>query len=338
MYILRSTKKCPHFRIDCYRKRIELTIKKVLNKKYQTLKFTKDVLQKLPKADVHNHFHLGGSQQKFFETYPNSRIDFPKTYNGLEGMIDFIYGQLNQIIQTKRDVINFMEMSIESSIDDNVTYLEASVDVGLSRFFEDSIDGVIAEVKRIKEKYQSIIDFKPDIGINKDLPIDQVFLYSEACISSGIFNGIDIYGKEAGQNLTHFKAVYKTAKQHHLKTKAHIGEFSDVASIEKMIDALELDEIQHGINAVNSNKTMDMIVERNIRLNIAPQSNISLGAVKHIKEHPIRQFFDKGINITINTDDFILFDTTVTDEFYALLKHNIFTYDEINTIRKNGFM
>jgi adenosine deaminase len=231
-----------------------------------------------------------------------------------------------------------MEMSIESSIDDHITHLEASVDVGLCRFFDASIHGLIAEVKRIKEKYKSKIDFKPDIGINKDLQVDKVLLYSDACMSSGVFNGIDIYGKEGRQNLSHFNELYKTAKQNHLKTKVHIGEFSDAKSIENIIEALEPDEIQHGINAVQSHRTMDMIFERKIRLNICPQSNIQLGAVKHIVGHPMRTLFDKGINITINTDDLMLFNATVTDEFYALLKHNIFTYDEIDSIRKNAFL
>ena len=295
-------------------------------------------IHKLPKADIHNHLHLGGSQKKLLEKYPNASINFPQKYDGLVGMIDFIYGHLNKIMLTRSDVINFMEMAIESSIDDNITLLEASVDVGLCRFFDDSIEQVITEVKRIKEKYKSEIDFKPDIGINKDLPLDKVFSYGEACINSGVFNGIDIYGKEANQNLTPFQELFKTAKKYNLKTKAHIGEFSDYKSIEETIELLEPEEIQHGIHAVNSEKTMDMIFERNIRLNICPQSNISLGAVNNIGEHPIRKLFDRGIDITVNTDDLILFNATVTDQFITLLKHKIFTFDEINTIRKNTFL
>lgn len=297
----------------------------------------KESILKLPKADVHSHFHLGGSQKKILEKYPNASINFPSKYDGLAGMIDFIYGHLNKIMLTRSDVVNFMEISIESSIDDNVKLLEASVDVGLSRFFDDSIEQVIAEVKRIKEKYKSKIDFKPDIGINKDLPLDKVFSYSEACMNSGVFSGIDIYGKEANQNLAPFQELFIISKKNNLKTKVHIGEFSDCKSIEETIELLEPDEIQHGINAVNSDKTMEMILERNIRLNICPQSNISLGTVKNIGGHPIRKLFDKGIKITVNTDDLILFNASVTDELYNLLEHEIFTFDEINTIRKNAF-
>ncbi|MCI2229700.1 hypothetical protein MC378_11030 [Polaribacter sp. MSW13] len=301
------------------------------------MKYTKETFLKLPKADVHNHFHLGGSQKKLLEKYPNTSINFPKNYDGLVGMIDFIYGHLNKIMLTKVDVVNFMEIAIESSIDDNVTLLEASVDVGLSRFFDDSIEQVISEVKRIKEKYKSKIDFRPDIGINKDLPLEKVYAYGEACIFSGEFNGMDIYGKEANQNLTPFQELFKTAKKNHIKTKAHIGEFSDYNSINETIHLLEPDELQHGINAVESEKTMDLIFERNIRLNVCPQSNISLGTVKDIKQHQVRKLFDKGINVTVNTDDLILFNATVSDELFRLYKNNVFSFDELEIIRQNGF-
>lgn len=293
-------------------------------------------LHKLPKADVHNHFHLSGSQKRFLDTYHPS-FSFPKKYDGLDGMIDFIFTDLNKYLNTKEDVIHFMEMSIQSSIEDNVTYLESSVDVGLARFFDDSIDGVITEIKKIKEKYKSKINFKPDIGFNKEFPIEKVYSYAEACIDSGVFKGVDIYGKEASQNLSSFKKLYRMASENNLKTKVHIGEFSDHKSIEEAILLLNPDEIQHGINAVNSQKTIDLILERNIRLNICPQSNIALGAVKDRNSHPIKILFDKGINLTVNTDDLILFNTTVTDELNNLYQNNTFSLEEINTIRKNAF-
>lgn len=292
---------------------------------------------KLPKADVHNHFHLGGSQKRFFEIYPEATFTFPKKYDGLPGMINFIYGHLNNHLTTPEDVINFMENSILSSIEDNVTLLEASVDVNLARFFNGSLSEVIKQTERIKQKYESKIDFRPDIGINKDLPIDKVYEYGEQCIDSGVFFGIDLYGKEANQNLKPFVDLFKTAEKNKIKTKVHIGEFSDYKSIDETILSLNPDELQHGINAINSQKTIDLILERNIRLNICPQSNVSLGTVTNFEAHPIKKLFDKGVKVTVNTDDLILFNATVTNEFNNLFERNIFSLEELNTIRENAF-
>ncbi|MBO3115509.1 hypothetical protein J4050_02050 [Winogradskyella sp. DF17] len=296
-----------------------------------------DDIKNLPKADVHNHLHLSGSQELFKQRYPTANINFPTSYNGLNGMIEFIYGHLNNIMTTDKDVVNFMEIAIESAIQDNVSLLEASVDIGLARFFNDSIENVIEEVKRLKEKYNPQIQFKPDFGVNKDLDLEKVYNYSTKCIDSGVFNGIDLYGQEAGKDLNPFIRIYDMAKDKGIKTKVHIGEFSDHTSIEKTILLLNPDEIQHGIRAVDSQKTMDMILERDIRLNICPSSNKALGAVADIETHPVRTLFDYGIKVTINTDDLILFNASVSDEYIKLINKNVFSLEEIDVIRINAF-
>ncbi|WP_415374907.1 hypothetical protein [Patiriisocius sp. Uisw_017] len=107
-------------------------------------------------------------------------------------MIDFIYNNLNSVMTTKKEVITFMEMAIESSIDDNVTLLEASLDIGLARFFDNSIEAVIDAVIELKSKYSSRIILNPDIGINKDLSLGKVYSDGITCIKSSVFNGVDL--------------------------------------------------------------------------------------------------------------------------------------------------
>jgi adenosine deaminase len=296
----------------------------------------KEKISTLKKADVHSHLHLAGSQKRLSERYPNAQINFPDQYNGLSGMIEFIYGSLNTIMTTKEDVINFMDIAIQSAIDDNVTLLEASVDIGLAKYFNKSIEQLIDEVIKLQEKYKSELNFRPDIGVNKDLDIDKVYSYGLKCIESGIFHGIDLYGQEAGKDLNPFTRLYNIANDNGLKTKVHIGEFSNHQSIEETIKILNPDEIQHGIRAVDSENTMELILKNDIRLNICPQSNIALGAVKQLKDHPARILHDYGIKITINTDDLILFNASVSDEYINLIKAKVFTFDEIKLIQLNG--
>ncbi len=298
----------------------------------------KQDFQKLPKADVHNHLHLGGSQVKFKALYPEADIKFPKFYDGLSGMIDFIYNHLNTVMLTEQDVVNFMEIAIESAIDDNVKLLEASVDVGLVRFFGNSVENLIHTIKKLKNKYQTQIDFRPDLGFNKDLSLEDAYTHGVSCLMSGEFNGIDLYGKEDNQDLRTFARLYDMARDHDLKTKVHIGEFSNHESIEDTIHLLKPDELQHGISAVDSQKTMDLILESGIRLNVCPSSNIALGAIKCLEEHPIRILYDHGINLTINTDDLILFDATISDEFNKLMDLGVFSYEELDEIRLNAFI
>jgi adenosine deaminase len=118
--------------------------------------------------------------------------------------------------------------------------------------------------------------------------------------------------------------------------KAHIGEFSDAESIKKMIESFELNEVQHGITAVNSKEVINYLIKNKIQLNICPFSNISLGAIDNIKNHPIRHLFDSGVKLTINTDDLLFFDKSNSEQYYELIKNKMFTEKEIDRIRLNS--
>jgi adenosine deaminase len=297
----------------------------------------REQIKQLPKADVHSHLHLSGGIKLLKKKYPGVPFDIPNSYSGLQGMIDFIHQHVNRIMSTRDDVIHFMEMGLQSAIDDNVTYYEASVDMSLSKFFDHSVENLNSVVAELIQKYKPQIEFKPDLGINKDIERSKINSDGFECVTSGLYNGIDIYGNEHKQNLDDFVAVFELARAQKMKTKVHIGEFSNYKTIEEAIHLLKPDEIQHGIMAANSEKTMDLILENNIRLNICPQSNIALGSVTQLSEHPIRKLFDFGINVTINTDDFLLFNSSITDQYLDLIHHNIFTYEELDQIRKNGF-
>ena len=291
----------------------------------------------LPKADVHNHLHLSGAFQLLKKYYPGIDFDMPETFDGFDGMMHFIVQHINPLMQSPEDVTKLMELAIRSAIMDNVTQLEASVDLGLIKYFDNSLDDFLKAVGQLKHSYEDQIDFRPEIGIKKDCPMETVYSNGLACIESEVFAGVDIYGRERDEDLSDFKALFKTAKTRKKKTKVHIGEFTDHRSVEKAIEALEPDEIQHGIGAAASEKTMEMICERGIRLNLCPRSNVALGSVKDSSAHPVRKLYDAGLKITINTDDLLLFGATITDQFTELAQLGTFSLDEIDEIRQNAF-
>ncbi len=296
----------------------------------------RDKLKHVPKADVHNHLILGMSRETLRKHYECPDLILPDHYDGLDGMIDIIKGSVYPILNTDADVLRFFTLAIEDSIADGVTYLEASIDYNLVRFFAHDINNFIEAVASLKDAFVDRIHFRPEIGINKIANVLEINEDIVACIKSGVFDGIDLYGPEQDQDLLPFQNIFKEARGADLKCKVHIGEFSDHHSITEAIEVLNPHEIQHGISAVSSEAVMDMILNKGIRLNICPSSNIALGAVRSLAEHPIRTLFDHGLDITINTDDLLLFDKTITDQYMLLLENNIFTFDEIDVIRGNS--
>lgn len=80
-----------------------------------------------------------------------------------------------------------------------------------------------------------------------------------------------------------------------------------------------MDEVQHGIAAAKSPVVMRFLAENKIRLNICPTSNVMLGRVERLKDHPIRKHYDAGVNVTVNTDDALVFGATISEEFTNML-------------------
>lgn len=150
------------------------------------------------------------------------------------------------------------------------------------------------------------------------------------------FNSIDLYGDELSQPIENFKGIYKRAKNYGIRLKAHVGEWGSAEDIIKAVETLELDEIQHGIAASHSAKTINYLLDNKIRLNIVPTSNVMLGRVSEIKEHPIKEFYKSGLDVTINSDDILIFDSDVSKEYLKLYKNKVLTAEELDEIRLNG--
>ena len=122
-----------------------------------------------------------------------------------------------------------------------------------------------------------------------------------------------------------------------MKLKAHAGELLDADFVQRSVEVLDLDEVQHGISAANSKKVMNFLTERQTRLNICPSSNIQLCQVESYKTHPLRILLDNGVKTSINTDDAIIFGRKSSDEFFSLYETGLYSAEELNQVRINGF-
>ena len=82
---------------------------------------------------------------------------------------------------------------------------------------------------------------------------------------------------------------------------------------------------------------MQTLAEKQTTLEICPTSNLFTKKYVHrIEEHHVREFFDRKMNVTINTDDPTLFSINLVQEYMNLLVHNIFSEKEIIQLLKNN--
>lgn len=128
--------------------------------------------------------------------------------------------------------------------------------------------------------------------------------------------GIGLGGQEIGNPCIAYKDVFAAAREAGLHTVAHAGEEVGPESVRDAIVELGAERIGHGTSAIQDPSLMDLIKERGIALEICPTSNVVTGKyVRRYEDHPIKEFLNRGILVTLNTDDPVLFDVELHEEY-----------------------
>jgi len=149
--------------------------------------------------------------------------------------------------------------------------------------------------------------------------------------------GIDLAGTEKAGDVAGFVPVFEKARALRLHTVAHAGELTGPEQVCQTLDLLKPERIGHGIHAAEDPALLERLARDQVPLEVCPTSNLRLGAVPSMEDHPVRTLFDAGVPLVINTDDPAFFKTTLSGELEILSKHFGFTPDDIRSLVQNGF-
>ncbi len=150
--------------------------------------------------------------------------------------------------------------------------------------------------------------------------------------------GIGLGGSEEKGPAKLFGKVFDKARENSLYTVAHAGEDVGPESVWDAIDILHSDRIGHGIASMYDEKLMKALAERKIPLEVSPTSNVfTRKFVTKLSEHPMKTFFDKGIIVTLNSDDPLFFGVELLDEYWNAYTQMGFSLNELKQLIRNSF-
>jgi adenosine deaminase len=144
--------------------------------------------------------------------------------------------------------------------------------------------------------------------------------------------GVGIGGSEQDYPPELFEHVFARARELGFHTSAHAGEAAGAASVWQAIRTLHPERIGHGTRAQEDEKLMDYLAEHRIPLEMCPLSNVRTRVVSSYASHPVRRFFDRGILLSINTDDPAMFGNSLAEEYQMLAEQKGFTPTEIRML------
>lgn len=294
-------------------------------------------IRTLAKGDVHNHLLMGGRRESI-QRLTGVKLSPFRAVDGTIGELDeWIATQYRPLLNQGAGVFALaLKAAFRQAARDGVKVLEASIDAGYGAAFGIPPARVVATLRQIHQETAPEIDFRPELGLNRNHSVRSLLLLIEPYLDFNYFTGIDLYDDETAQPIRNFREIYRFARSLGLRCKAHAGEFGDADSVIEAVEELELDSVQHGIGAAGSIGAMQWLADHRIRLNVCPASNIRLKRCTSYKTHPIRRLFDEGIRVALGSDDVMVFGSGITEQMHRLLKAKVFNAEEMEVIRRNG--
>ncbi|MCL2481010.1 MAG: adenosine deaminase [Spirochaetaceae bacterium] len=326
-----------------------MEVKKVLTSEQKEFK---KLLLKLPKTEIHLHLEGLASVETIWTLMKknnlqykniNSKSDLKKKFEitSLEDFLDLFINIIQNSFINENDIEYLIDDAKNYFLENNIIYSELFF--APSKFIQSGLDfkkivNILTQgAERIKKDHN--IDIKFLIDVSRSFGIENAMKNLDLVLAnpSKAIIGIGLGGSEKGGPAKEFAKVFEKAVSKGLHVVAHAGEDVGPQSIWDSINYLKAERIGHGISAIQDEKLMTYLAEKQIPIEICPTSNLfTRKYAKTLKEHPVKVFFTRNMDVTINTDDPTVFSVNLVEEYMNLLTENIFTKKEILLIIKNG--
>ncbi|MDA0768855.1 MAG: adenosine deaminase [Chloroflexi bacterium] len=307
---------------------------------------TTDWFDKVPKVELHLHLEGAIPRPALWElmqkyggdpSVPDMEaLDKKFTYADFP---EFIQAWIwkNQFLREYEDFSYFSEAFARELVRQNIRYAEAFfspvrfTEVGLetSKLFEAVRQGL----NKVPEVEVALIaDLVRDYGPEQAVTTLQEI---QEARDNGIV-GIGIGGSEHNFPPELFTDAYDQARGMGFHVTAHAGEAAGAESVWGAIRHLKAERIGHGVRSHEDEALLDHLAESKIPLEMCPHSNVCTQIVDSIEAHPVKDYFDRGIMVTVNTDDPGMFGNTLSGEFRLLHERLGFSQDEVRQVILNG--
>jgi adenosine deaminase/aminodeoxyfutalosine deaminase len=271
---------------------------------------------KCVKAELHVHLEGSIEAETLLAIDPSlSRDDIAAHYT-CRTFDEFIQGYIwvNRKIDKPEHYALATRHLLERLAAQDVTYAELTLSAGMILWKQQDLpaiyDAIWRESQRSSVKTFWIFDAVRNLGPEPALPVAKfaVERRRDGVIAFGLG------GDEARGPAELFRDVFAYARDGGLHLVCHAGETTGPESVWAAL-AIGAERIGHGIAAARDPALLTQLRELNVPLEVCISSNVCTGVVPSLADHPVRQLYDVGVPIVLNTDDPAFFNTTLTREY-----------------------
>jgi adenosine deaminase len=311
------------------------------------------LLRRLPKAELHCHLDGSVRPQTLLELGREHQTPLPA--DDVDALREFM------IVRDARNLEDYLtRFDVTLSVMQTAEALERIA-------YELAEDAAAEGVRYIEMRYSPVLNTRHDLSLGETVEaplrgleraqrdhgiVGRLIICALRNLSPGIsmelsrlavayrsrgVAGFDLAGGERGHPAAVHAEAFSYARDHGLSCTCHAGEGAGAESVREAVHACGAHRIGHATRLIEDSALTDYVNQQRIALEICLTSNVQTRAASSYETHPLRRYFDAGLNVVLNTDNRLMSGTTLTDEYVHAARHLDFSFDELSTIALNGF-
>ena len=304
----------------------------------------------LPKAELHLHLEGSLEPELMFALAKRNRVEMPfksveevraaYSFFNLQDFLDIYYQGAN-VLRVEQDFYDLVMAYLKRVAADGARHVEVFFDpqTHTDRGVPFSVvaDGML----------RALDDGESQLGVTSKLimcflrHLDEDAAFKTLAQAEPYLDrivGVGLDSSVMGHPPSKFEAVYEAARARGLLLVAHAGEEGPASYVWEALDLLDVDRIDHGNRSLDDDELVHRLVEEQMTLTVCPLSNLKLCIVKDMKQHPLKRMLERGLRVTINSDDPAYFGGYLNDNYRAVARALPLNKADFVTLARNSFL
>ncbi|MDA0261191.1 MAG: adenosine deaminase [Proteobacteria bacterium] len=306
-------------------------------------------IEGLPKAELHMHLEGSLEPEMMFALAARNGVKLPYAsaaetreaynFNNLQEFLE-LYFQGMSVLHTEQDFHDLTWAYFQRARADNVRHAEMFFDPQGHTTRQIPFRTVINGIQQARETAAKTLGITSELILCFWRHLSPEAAKSVLQASTPYYDwiiGIGLDAAELGNPPSKFELIYDRVRGMGLKLLAHAGEEGPAEYVREALDVLKVDRIDHGNAALDDAALTQRLADSGMVLTVCPISNVKLDGVDKMTNHPLKTMLDKGLAVTVNSDDPAYFGGYINDNYLAVQQALDLTIDDLHRLARTSF-
>ena len=274
-----------------------------------------DFLRALPKVELHLHIEGSLEPELMFALAQRNGIELPYAtvqeakdayhFSDLQGFLNLYFQGMN-VLRHEEDFYDLALDYFKRARGEGVVHIDMHFDPQAHLQRGVPLEVVMTGLLKAKQEAEDTLDLSIGMimAFLRDRPAEEALhVLEQAAPYWKLLDAVGLDSAEQNNPPAKFVEVFQRAKQLGLVCVAHAGEEGPADYIQEALDLLEVQRIDHGVRCLESAEVVERLRSEQIVLTVCPLSNVSLKVVEELRDHPLPKLLEKGLKVTISSDD-----------------------------------